>query len=298
MLDVPGQSEGKLLSSDLATRAARKLFAANDIDPRDVDYIILCTQTPDFALPTTACLVHGQLDMRTDVGALDVTHGGSGYVYALGLAAALIETSQVRNVLVLTAETSRRHESVGNDVIRNFVEGAATATLVADDASGTKRLSSFSLGTDGSAGSELFAPAGGFQPGVTNPVGDSADDSRRGSNDPYPLSHGADLLDHTLRVVSQCVTDVLKHAGLDLEDVNLFVFHQADGYLIEHLRKKLGVASERFVVALEDYGNTGSSTIPIALADAIEAGRVREGDRVMLVGFGVGLSWGGVIATW
>ena len=287
-----------VLSSDLATSAARVLFDRHHIDPREIDYLILCTQSPDFALPTTACIVHGQLDMRTDVGAIDITLGCSGYVYALGLAKALIESGQVRNVLVLTAETHSKFANPDDKATRPIFGDGGTASLVSNDLTGERSLEGFTLRTDGAGGPNLVVPSGGLRPGETYSIGSSAGSRGLTSNGYDMFMDGVEIFNFTLRVVPQCVADVLERANIGMEDVDLFIFHQANGFLIEHLRKKLEIPPERFVVALENYGNTGSSTIPIALADSVKSGRVRRGDRVMLVGFGVGLSWGGALATW
>jgi 3-oxoacyl-[acyl-carrier-protein] synthase-3 len=284
-------------TSTIAARAATKLFDVHEIDRASVDYLILCTQSPDFALPTTACLVQAELGLRSDIGAIDINLGCSGYVYALGLAKGLIESGQVNTVLVLSAETHSKLSNPDDKSTRPIFGDAAAATLVV---AGEKEasLTGFVLGTDGRGGPSLLVPNGGMRPGESFSPSSSVKDRALVSNGYDMYMDGLEIFNFTLREVPQCVDSVLEKAGIGHDDIDLYVFHQANLYLIEHLRKKLDIPPEKFVVSLREYGNTGSSTIAIALADAISAGRVVAGTRIMLVGFGVGLSWGGVVATW
>lgn len=284
-------------TSDLAVRAARKLFDNHDIEPTDIDYLILCTQSPDYSLPTTACIVQAQIGMRLDVGALDITLGCSGFIYALGLAKGLIESGQVRNVLVITAETHSKFANPDDKSTRPiFGDGAAATLVVADPVH--DGLRGLTLGTDGGGGTGLVVPNGGLRDaGEFSP--NSSLDARGLTSNGYDMyMDGLEIFNFTIRVVPGCVDEVLRKTDLTISDVELFVFHQANAYLIEHLRKKLEIPAEKFVVSMGEYGNTGSSTIPIALTNAATAGRVHKGDKIMLVGFGVGLSWGGVLVTW
>jgi 3-oxoacyl-[acyl-carrier-protein] synthase-3 len=284
-------------SSHLAVTAARTLFARHSIDPASIDYLIVCTQTPDFPLPTTACVVQPQIGLRMDAGAVDITLGCSGYIYALALAKGLIESGQVRNVLVITVDTVSKLANENDKATRPIFGDAAAATLVvADDHH--DGLTGFALRTDGSGGPHLVVPNGGLRPGKSfSPA--SAVETRDFNSNGFDLYlDGMEIFNFTLRVVPECVEDVLAATGLDKEEIDLFIFHQANGFLIEHLRKKLEIPADRFVVAIENYGNTSSASIPIALTDAVAEGRVKRGSKVMLVGFGVGLSWGGVLVTW
>lgn len=286
-----------IYTSDLATLAARKLFEVHHIDPASVDYLILCTQSPDFALPTTACIVQGQIGMRTDVGAIDINLGCSGYIYSLALAKGLIESGQVSNVLVVTAETHSKFANPGDKSTRPIFGDAGAATLVAGD-SESERLQGVVLRTDGSGGPDLVVPNGGMRNGTEFSPRSDVNQRDLVSNGFDMHMDGLAIFNFTIRVVPALLSDILSGAGARMEDVDLFVFHQANGYLIEHLRKKLEIPPEKFMVALSEFGNTGSSTIPIALAEAISAGRVKPGHKILLAGFGVGLSWGGVLVEW
>lgn len=284
-------------SSHLAAAAGKKLFRDSHIDPKVVDYVILVTQSPDFYMPTTACIVQDQLGLRTDIGATDITLGCSGYIYALGLAKGLIESRQVDNVLILTADTYSKFINPGDKSVRTIFGDGASATLVVG-VDEKESLHAFCYGTNGAGGKNLIVPHGGLRDGLE--IAPKADTSLRDLTlSDYDLfMDGPEIFAFTLDVVPHSVEAVLRKAKLDLEDIDLFVFHQANNFMLEHLRKKIGVSVEKFFTSFEESGNTVSSTIPIALTEAISQGRLVAGMRVMLMGFGVGLSWGGLLVEW
>ena len=285
-------------ASDLAVTAAERLFARNVCARQDVDFILLCTQSPDYLLPTTACLVQSRLGLPTGIGALDINLGCSGYVYGLSLAKGLIETGQAQNVLLITAETYSKHMDPADFSVRAIFGDGAAATLVQAQAAapeGGPWLGPFVFGTDGRGESRLISWRGGMRP----PPAPSPGEDRPARPDPTALSmNGPELFTFTLRVVPECVSALLGRAGLTLPAVDQFVFHQANQFMLEHLRKKLGVPAERFAYALRDCGNTVSATIPIALHRMAAEGRLPAHARVMLVGFGVGYSWGATLLRW
>lgn len=284
-------------TSDLAVMAARTLFVSHNIDPATVDYLILCTQSPDYFLPTTACVVQAQIGLRLDVGAVDITLGHSGFIYALGLAKGLIESGQVRNVLVITAETHSKFANPGDKSARPIVSDGAAATLVVADPM-HDGLTGLTLGTDGDGRMGLVEPIGGLRGAEEFSPNSSVEAPGLRSDDHDRHMDGQEIFDVTIRVVRGCVDEVLRKAALTMSDVDLFVLHQANGYVTEHLRKMLEIPTEKYLVSMEEYGNIGAATIPIALTNAIAAGRIKKEDKIMLVGFGVGLSWGGVLVTW
>lgn len=289
---------GGVLSSDLATAAARRLFTEHRIDPASIDYLLLCTQSPDFPLPTTACIVQNAIGMRTDVGAIDVNLGCSGFVYALALVKGLIETGQVRNALIVTVETHSKFANPDDKATRPIFGDGAAAVFVDGEPGDTDYLDGFVLGTDGTGGRHLVVPSGSLAPGERIAEGSPAAARELDSNGYDMFMDGTEIFNFTLRVVPGCVDQVLEKTSLTIDDVDHVVFHQANGFLIEHLRKKLDIPKEKFLVSMENYGNTGSSTIPIVLSDALREGRIKRGDKVLIAGFGVGLSWGGALLTW
>lgn len=272
-------------ASDLAVRAAEALFAEKGLDRAQVDFILLCTQSPDYFLPSTACLIQSRLGVPAGCGALDFNLGCSGYVYGLGLAKGLVETGQARNVLLLTAETYSKHIEASDKNVRTLFGDAAAATWVQAVEDSAEAVGSFVYGTDGTGARHLIVESGGLR-------------KPAGQGDPYLRMDGPSIFTFTLKAVPEAVEAVLAKSGCTLGDVDLFVFHQANAFMLETLRKKVKIPPEKFVCAFRDFGNTVSSTIPIALAESEKAGVLKEGMTVMLVGFGVGLSWGACLVRW
>jgi 3-oxoacyl-[acyl-carrier-protein] synthase-3 len=270
-------------SLDLGVRAAEKLFASGAVAPAEIDFVLLCTQTPDYLLPTSACILQDRLGVPQAAGALDFNLGCSGFVYGLGLAKGLIESRQARNVLLVTAETYSKLLAPDDHSVRTIFGDAAAATLVREQPSDTAPMGPFVYGTDGSGARNLIVKSGGLREG--GPIGTIA-------------MNGPEIFHFTLQVVPQLIATTLERARLRREDIDLFVFHQANAFMLKHLRDKLEIPSERFALSLEDCGNTVSSTIPIVLKRCVGDGRLKAGQRVMLVGFGVGYSWGAAVVPW
>ena len=283
-------------SSDLAFAACRKLFDTGTCAPADFDFLILCTQSPDYFLPSTACLLQSRLNLPQQCGAFDFNLGCSGFVYGLGLAKGLIETGQARNVLLVTAETYSKFLRDDDKTVRTIFGDAATATWVAGreaPAGAPADLGPFVYGTDGTGADNLIVKRGGLRSGAL--------DAGPGAQEPAaPLLYmnGPEIFNFTLRVVPACVKQLLERSGLSLEAVDFFVMHQANRYMLEHLRDKLGIPPAKFMVFMENTGNTVSSTIPIALHEALKSGLLKRGQVLVLVGFGVGYSWGGAVVRW
>jgi len=291
---------GNECSSDLAVEAAHKLFRTGACDPGRVDYILFCTQTPDYFLPTTACLIQTRLGIPRSAGALDYNLGCSGFVSGLGLAKGLIETGQASSVLLLTAETYSKFIHDRDRCVRTLFGDAAAASLVtAVESPGHEFIGPFVYGTDGAGAEHLIVPAGGMrQPRTPETAIESEDESGNVRSGNHLFMNGGEMFDFVLRTIPGCVGDLLERAGVPPERVDLFVFHQANGYILEHLRKRLKIPAEKFVVAMGHCGNTVSSTIPIALKEALREGRLRPGQLIMLVGFGVGYSWSAALVRW
>jgi 3-oxoacyl-[acyl-carrier-protein] synthase III len=280
-------------AADLAVKAAERLFAGNDIVRETIDLVIFCTQAPDYFLPTTACTIHARLGLPSHAGAFDINLGCSGFVYGLGLAAAMIETGQASRVLLLTADTYSKFIDVEDLSVRSIFGDAGAATLIEGGRGG---LGPFVYGTDGKGAEHLMVPTGGLR----SPVGEGFYTIHGGAQRTGRPLHmnGPEVFNFTIAAVPKAVEALLAKAGLPPEAIDLFVFHQANTTMLEALRRKLDIPPERFFVDLSDAGNTVSSTIPIALARAAAQGRLAAGNRVMLVGFGVGYSWGATVLTW
>jgi 3-oxoacyl-[acyl-carrier-protein] synthase-3 len=283
-------------ASDLAVAAAQKLFASGACAAVDIDFLLYCTQSPDYFLPTTACIIQDRLGIPTTAGAYDFNLGCSGYIYGLGQAEGLIATGQASQVLLITAETYTKFIHPGDRSVRTIFGDAAAATLVQAVESETPLIGPFVYGTDGSGARNLMVPAGGMrQPRTEQTAVASQDDQGNTRSQDNLFMNGSEIFNFTLSSVPSSVERLLKKSGLGLDQVDLFVFHQANKYMLEHLRKFMKVPAEKFVLEMSHCGNTVSSSIPIALKHAANDGRLRPGALVMLVGFGVGYSWGATV---
>jgi 3-oxoacyl-[acyl-carrier-protein] synthase-3 len=286
-------------ASDLAVAAALKLFASGVCTPSDVDFLLLCTQSPDYFLPTTACLLQHRLGIPATAGALDFNLGCSGYVYGLGLAQGLIETGQASRVLLITAETYSKFMHPKDKSVRTIFGDAASATLLATVDREEPFLGPYVFGTDGRGADKLIVPTGALrEPRSAESALEVEDESGNVRTRDNLFMDGPEIFNFTISVIPRCVSALLSKAGLALDEVSLFFFHQANAYMLEHLRKRLSIPPERFPVTMAHCGNTVSSTIPIAMKHALDGGRIRPGNRLMLVGFGVGYSWGAVLVRW
>ncbi len=277
-------------ASDLAVAAAEKLFSEHGIDRQSIDFVLLCTQSPDYFLPTSACLIQNRLNLRTDIGALDFNLGCSGFVYGLSLAKGLICGNIAKNILLLTAETYTKHihpKDKGNRTI--FGDGAA-ATLISTE--GYLKILNFNLGTDGRGANNLIVKTGGLR--YPNPMNDiSFDENNMPTSSDYLYMDGGEIFNFTSEFVPKLVEEVLAKNKLQQSEIDLFVFHQANKYMMNYLRRLIDIEVDKFYYCLENIGNTVSSTIPIALYEANKENKIKG--NILIAGFGVGYSWGGTI---
>lgn len=277
-------------AGDMATQAANKLFEEHGIDKSAIDFVKLCTQSPDYHLPSTACIIQNRLGLSTACGAFDINLGCSGYEYELAIAKGLILGGIAKNVLLLTAETYTKYIHPKDKGNRTIFGDAATATLVSTE--GFAKIGEFSLGTDGGGAENLIVRTGcSRNPDKVDDLSIDENGNPRGSD--YLFMDGKAIFDFTADAVPVMVEDCLNKNHLKLEDMGLVVFHQANKYMINYLRKLLDIDKDRFYVFMENVGNTVSSTIPIALCEAKKEDRLHG--KVLIAGFGVGLSWGATI---
>jgi 3-oxoacyl-[acyl-carrier-protein] synthase-3 len=285
-------------AGDLALGAARKLFAQGKVSAKDVDFVILCTQAPDYVLPSTACVLQHQLGISTSAGALDINLGCSGFVYGLSLAKGLVETGAARCVLLLTADTYSKYIHPLDKSVRTlFGDGGAATAIVACDEP-TPAIGPFVFGTDGGGAQHLIVPAGGFrQPRDRQSAIEARDGSDNVRSPEHLYMNGAEVMSFTLREVPRTMRALLQKAGTTADSIDYFVLHQANRFMLEALRKKLNVPADRVPICMEDVGNTVSSTIPLALESMRRNGLLASPRRLMLIGFGVGLSWAACILS-
>lgn len=277
-------------SADLATKAAERLFTEEGVDKNNIDFILFCTQSPDYFLPTSACVIQDRLGISTSAGALDFNLGCSGYVYGLSLAKGLIFAGIAKNILLLTAETYSKYLHERDKANRTIFGDAGSATLVSTD--GFAEIGNFSLGSDGKGAENLMVKTGGMR--HRTPMNDlQFDETGIPLSSDYIFMNGPKIFNFTNAIVPKLVKDVLLKNELAQEDINLFAFHQANKFMLDYLRKKIKVEKEKFYYYMSEVGNTVSSTIPILLTEAKKKNKL-EGN-VMIAGFGVGYSWGGTI---
>lgn len=279
--------------SDMAIKASERLFSENpDIDRKNIDFVLVCTQSPDYFLPSTACLVQASLGLSTKCGAFDFNLGCSGYEYGLAVAKGFIESGIAKNVLLITSEAYNKHLHPRDKGNRTIFGDAATATVISD--SGFAEIGDFVLGTDGKGAENLIVRTGGMaHPDKANDLAFDEDGNPRSSDHLY--MNGGEIFSFTLMTVPKMVRQTLDKNNLTKDDINLYVFHQANMFMLNHLRKKLKIEEDKFFLNMENIGNTVSSTVPIALADAKAQGKLTG--NVLIAGFGVGLSWGACTLT-
>ena len=291
-------SDGDTCSS-MAVNAAKALMDKNEINPESIDFILLCTQSPDYVLPTTACIVQSELGIPTNCGALDFNLGCSGYVYGLSLAKGLIESNQSKRVLLITSEIYSKYINKKDKSVRTLFGDAATATLIEGVESKFDKIGSFVFGTDGNGAENLIVPHGGSKHPIMTESSIEKEDVNgniRSLNNLF--MNGAEILTFTLRTVPKSIKAILAKANLTQDQVDKVIFHQANKFMLEKLRKKIGFTNEQFLTSYENYGNTVSSTIPLGIEKALKYNQLCKGDKLLLCAFGVGYSWSGAIITW
>lgn len=277
-------------AGDMAYKAAKKLISENNIDKSTIDFVLLCTQSPDYFLPSTSCIIQDRLGLQTKCGAFDFNLGCSGYEYGLAVAKGLIVGGIAHNVLLLTAETYNKHIHPMDKGNRTIFGDGASASLISTE--GFAEIGEFVLGSDGSGYDRLIHKTGAMrQYSQLNDL--HYDENNNPLSSDYLFMDGKAIFDFTSEVVPSMIDETLEKHDLKMDDVDLFVFHQANKYMINYLRKLMGIDKEKFYVFMENVGNTVSSTIPIALCEALKEGKLHG--NIVLAGFGVGLSYGATV---
>ncbi|MFN3189861.1 MAG: ketoacyl-ACP synthase III [Aureliella sp.] len=273
-------------ASDLAVAAAEKLFREHSIDRESIDFVLLCTQTPDYPLPTTACLLQDRLGLKETCGALDFNLGCSGFVYGMAMAEGLVRCGAASRILLITSETYSKYIDADDRSLRTIFGDAAAATLV--QASEEESLKAFQFGTDGSGADTLLVADGGAREG-----GEVLKPRHRKRWKSRLYMDGPSLLSFTVVAVPKLIETVLAQAKCKADDIDYFLLHQATRKMLEQLQSRLELDESRLPIRLEEYGNTVSSTLPILIHDMRRDGQIRTGTNSLLIGFGVGWSWAG-----
>jgi 3-oxoacyl-[acyl-carrier-protein] synthase-3 len=273
------------------------LFDRHPEAPAQIDIHIHCTQSPDYFLPTTACVLHARLGLRNDCACFDINLGCSQYVYALSVADAMLSAGLGRLALVTTGDTMSRTVNPMDRALVPILGDAGSATLVgkAEDEAG---FLGFCLGTNGAGAKHLMLPAGGFRMPISVETAIETTDAEGNVRSPENLfMNGAAIFHFAITVVPATIQKLLKQVSLSMDDIGLFLFHQANRYMLDYLVKKLAIPQEKTFFYLDDVGNTSGSTMPVVLAEAVRAGKVKQGQKVLMIVFGVGLSWAATVMT-
>lgn len=279
-------------ASDLAVKAAEALIEDKNIDKESIDYLIFVSQSPDYHLPTTACLIQTRLGLSHRLAVLDINLGCNGFVVGLSVAKAVIVSGQAKNVLLLTAETYSKYMHERDKSNRTIFGDGAAATLVSTD--GMAEIGNFVIGTDGTGAENLIVKTGGArQPQPLNDLYFDDFGNPRSSDNLY--MDGPAILNYSLESIPTLFNDVLASNGLEKDDIDLHVYHQANIFLADLERRKLKIPKEKYYVNISDTGNTVSSTIPIALRKALDDGTLKPGMKVLSVAQGLGYTWGGMV---
>lgn len=277
-------------SADLAVAASQKLFEEQGVDASSIDFLLFCTQTPDYPLPTTSCLIQDRLGLPTHCGALDFNLGCSGYVYGLAVADGLIQSGVAKRILFLTAETYTKYIDADDRSLRTIFGDAAAATLIT--AADAPSLTGFKFGSDGSGGDMLLVGDGGCRP-----TEDAIQPRHRKRWKSRLYMDGPSLINFTVGAVPKLIEEILEGENLRDDDISLYLMHQATWKMLDQLRQRMDIHPDRLPIELADVGNTVSCTLPILIDQLRKSGRIDPASVNMLVGFGVGLSWGGCLWT-
>lgn len=275
-------------TSDLCVAAAKAALEKAGLTPDDIDFVMVGTASPDYVVPSTACLVQAKLGC-SHAGAMDFSAGCSGYIYGITLASQFVRSGLYKHVLVIGAEVLSRLVNWQDRTTCILFGDGAGAAIVGPVEDGYGYIAS-DLGSDGSLGGILNIPASG----IAEPVTHRAIDSGR----IYIHMEGSEVFKHAVRHMEGVTKRVMAKAGISIDDVALFIAHQANYRIISATAKKLGVPDEKVYINVNKYGNTSAASIGIALDEAVAEGRLKKGDYLVLTGFGAGLTWGCVVLKW
>jgi 3-oxoacyl-[acyl-carrier-protein] synthase III len=275
-------------ASDLGVIAAEQALRNAGISAEDVDLIIVATSTPDMLFPATACIIQAKLGLKS-TPAFDLEAGCSGFIYALNVGSHFITSGQCRAVLIIGAEVLSRVLD-WDDRETSVIMGDGAGAVVLQPALPGYGILSCCLGADGSGGEYLKLPAGGSRMPITHQAIDQKMNVFR--------MNGPEVFRFAMRKVPEAIKQVLEASQTSMEEVELIVPHQANLRILEAVARVLDISMDKFVINMDRYGNTSSASIPIALYEALESGRIKHGDNIVLIGFGAGLTWGSIIMRW
>lgn len=277
--------DGQTCSSDLCYGAATTLLDALAWDRASVDGLVFVTQTPDYFMPSSSCVLQERLGLSSECAAYDLGLGCSGYVYGLWLAALMLQAGGLRRVLLLHGETPTLYADEADRSVSLLFGDAGSATALERPEAPEARWT-FVLRTDGSGSEHLIVRGGGFR--------DRFCPDRRSH---YVAMDGAEVFNFTIRSVPPLIEDTLRVAGVPAAGVDYYVFHQSNRFIIRHLAAKCGLPADKVPMTLDRYGNTGGPSVPLTITRGLDLAAAQRTLRLMLLGYGVGLSWGSALVT-
>ncbi|WP_322903827.1 beta-ketoacyl-ACP synthase III [Paenibacillus campi] len=275
-------------TSDLAYEAALKAIETAGLTAADLDLIVVATITPDMSFPSTACILQDKLGAKK-AAAFDLSAACSGFVYALGAATSMLQMGMYKNALIIGADTlSRITDYSDRNTCVLFGDGAG-AVVIGEVGAG-RGFKAFDLGAEGAGGELLKLPAGGSRtPASANTLE---------AKQHFIQMSGREVFKFAVKVMNTATEDVLRKAGMSKDEIDLFIPHQANVRIINSAMERLNLTEDRVMINVQKYANTSAASIPLALVEAVEEGRIQEGDKVVMVGFGGGLTWGASVIVW
>ena len=278
-------------ASDLAIKAVRNLINDYPDLRKSIDFLIFCTQSPDYILPSSSSKIQNEIFTDKKIGSLDISLGCSGFVYSLAVAQSFIHAGFSKKILIVTSDTYSKFINEDDISVRSIFGDAAVATIVSSTKKKNYRNFLPDFGTDGSGIFDLILPGSGLKP-----VEKTNDEARsKGINKEFRENQlsmdGTKMFTFALKAVPKTINKVLKKNKIKIEEIDLFIFHQANQFMLESIQTKLDICKEKLYIGLSGKGNTTSSSIPLALYDAAVQKKLKTNTKVLLCGFGVGLSW-------
>ena len=282
-------------SVDMAVAAANILFQKSSTKKEDIDFIIFCSAGGDYITPASACIIHDRLGLPANCGAFDYNQGCTGYIYGLSMADSLISAGNANSILLITSEAITKTVHPKDSSNRAIFGDGATASIIVKNENNSD-FGKFIFGTDGSKFDRIIIKHGRERfPLPKFAEADRVDNFGNIRNDANFFMDGSEVFNFSVNKAPELVSQLLDKSGLNFEDIDFFVFHQANQIILETIGRKLKVPDSKLIIDIKTTGNTVSSTIPIALHNALETGKIVRGNMVLIAGFGVGFSWGGTI---
>ena len=286
-------TSSSVTASDLAVKAANLFFEQGHYKKNEIEFVLFCTECPDYIAPATACIIQDKLELN-NIGALDIPSGCSGFTNALGIVKALIESGQCNNVLLLIGDSPCLVCHPQDFSVRSLFSDAGSCILFTKTEENGVGIGNVVFGSDGKGSKALFVDRSGFR----NPVDEQwmLENSEKGG---LPMGQlkmdGLEIFSFSLKRVPSLVNEILLKNNLSFEEIDFFVFHQASIMILKSLHKKMKIPDEKMVYCLEEFGNTVANTIPITLKELEKDGRIKKGNKVLVAGFGIGFSWSGTV---